>query len=109
MNCLKSPRHRALTGGTVVAAVVLAMLCLPSLAPSAGAQTRSPADVMQMRKMTKTDILAKVRRRQTTPISQKLSAGEVGTVNDQEVKCFKKRSSGLVQVKCPDIMIVETK
>lgn len=108
MNCLKSPRQKALAGGTV-AAVALATLYLPSFTPSAGAQTRSPADVMQMRKMTKTDILAKLRRRQTTPISQKLSAGEVGTVNDQEVKCYKKRSGGLVQVKCPDIMIVETK
>lgn len=108
MNCLKSPRQKALIC-SITAAFILAALCLPPLVPSAGAQTRSPAEVMQMRKMTKTDILAKVRRRQTTPISQKLSAGEVGTVNDQEVKCYKKRSGGLVQVKCPDIMIVETK
>ena len=61
---------------------------------------------MQARTLTTNEIMGKVRRRQITPISQKLSADEVGAVNDQEVKCYKKRSGDLVQVKCPDIMIV---
>lgn len=108
MELLSARRKHALTISAVTL-VVLSGLSLPPAVSSAAAQTKSPAKVMKMRTLTTNDIMVKVRRRQTTPISEKLSAGEVGTVNDQEVKCFKKRSGGLVQVKCPDIMIVETK
>ena len=81
MEFLSTGRKQTLTI-SAVALIVLGGLCVPPAVPPATAQTKSPAKVMQMCTLTTNEIMAKVRRRQTTPISQKLSADEVGTVYD---------------------------
>lgn len=114
MYILNSGRGNVLTR-CALAMLILGALSLPPVERSAAAgnqlqaQSQSPGKMMQMRSLTTADIMKKVRRRQTTPIGQKLSPGEVGSVNTEEVKCYKKRSGGLVQVKCPDLIVVDTK
>jgi len=108
MTPLNATWHKALTRSTI-AAFTFAALCLPPAVPASSAQTKSPGDMMRIRTMTPADIMTKVRRHQTTPITQKLGAGEVGTINAQEVKCFKKRAGKAVQVRCPDLIVVETR
>jgi hypothetical protein len=64
----------------------------------------------QQSKSVATDqqIMMKLKNKDATPLRNKFSAGEVVTT-DQEVRCYKKKNGGYVQVRCPDKMIVTTK
>lgn len=90
-------------------AVPLAALSVLPVSSSAAEQKTFVVAQNKVGGLSEKEIMKMVSSNNTTPVTSKFSVGEVVTINAQEVKCFKKKAGGMVQVRCPDKIVVTTK